>query len=106
MADIVKVWGTCDERQVEFKHEGGITWSCVVPPDFKDGVYAAEFFAIDALDRLGHWSGFLYMSSGVCHFKIKEEKIKLWFVLKKYEIEIKDSRYKIFFKKGCRHWEH
>lgn len=106
MADIVKVWGTCDERQVEFKHEGGITWSCVVPPDFKDGVYAAEFFAIDALDRLGHWSGFLYMSSGVCHFKIKEEKIKLWFVLKKYEIEIKDSKYKIFFKKGCRHWEH
>lgn len=127
MTDIVKVWGTCDKIQIEFTYEGGTAWSCIVPPDFEDGIYVAEFWAIDTLDRIGHWSGFLYMSSGVCHFKFKDEKYQLWFKPQTYNIEFNtlnkkkyqfnfnineyifefsDSKYKIFFKKGCNHWEH
>ena len=127
MTDIIRVWGTCDNIQIEFNYEGGTAWSCKVPPDFKDGIYVAEFWAQDKQGRIGHWSGFLYMSSGVCHFKFKDEKYQLWFKPQTYKIEFnnlndkkyqfdfnineyifefKNSRYEIFFRKGCCHWEH
>lgn len=87
MTDIVRVWGTCDKIQVEFKYEGGKQWSCTVPPDLKDGIYVAEFWAQDEQGRIGHWTGFLYMSSGVCHFKFNEEKYQVWFKQPTYKIE-------------------
>lgn len=127
MRKIVRVWGVCDNLQIEFNYNGGTTWTCKVPPDLKDGTYIAEFWAMDDLMRIGHWVGFLYMSSGVCHFKFKDEKYQVWFKPQNYKIEFnnlndkkyqfdfnineyifefKNSRYEIFFKKGCEHWEH
>lgn len=89
MTDIVRVWGTCDNLQIEFNYKGGNTWTCVVPPDFKDGVYVAEFWALDTKERIGHWTGFLYMSSGICHFKFQEQKNRLWIETRsQYFIEI------------------
>ena len=87
MTDIVRVWGSCDKIQVEFKYEGGRQWSCTVPPDIQDGIYVAEFWAQDNSNRIGHWSGFLYMSSGVCHFKFKDKKYQLWLKPQNYKIE-------------------
>ena len=89
MNEIVRVWGTCDKLKIEFNYEGGKQWSCTVPPDFKDGIYVAEFWAQDIKGRLGHWSGFLYMTNGVCHFKFKEEKYQFWIYTNKYEVEFK-----------------
>ena len=91
MTDIIRVWGTCDNIKIEFNYEGGKMWSCKVPPDFKDGIYVAEFWAQDNKGRIGHWTGFLYMSSGVCHFKFKKEKYQIWLNPQKYKIEIKNS---------------
>lgn len=126
MKKLLRVWGVCDNLQIEFIHKGGTTWICKVPPDFKDGTYVAEFWAEDYLSRIGHWCGFLYMSSGVCHFKFKNERYQIWFKPQDYKIEFKslndkkyqfsfsineynfeflNSKYQIFFKKGCEHWE-
>ena len=111
MADIVRVWGTCDKLKIEFNYEGGKQWSCEVPPDLKDGIYVAEFWAQDVKGRLGHWTGFLYMTNGVCHFKFKEEKYQFWIYTNNYEVEFKKedfSNYIInvlpfrhFFKFNC-----
>lgn len=93
MTDIVRVWGTCDNIKIEFKYEGGKQWSCTVPPDFEDGIYVAEFWAQDEKGRIGHWSGFLYMSGGICHFKFKKEKYQIWLCPQKYSIEIKNNKF-------------
>ena len=98
MTDIVRVWGTCDNIKIEFKYEGGKQWSCTVPPDFEDGIYVAEFWAQDKKGRIGHWSGFLYMSSGICHFKFKDEKYQLWLEPQKYKIKFnQNSKYQFDF---------
>lgn len=93
MTDIIRVWGTCDNLQIEFSYKGGNTWTCVVPPDFKDGVYVAEFWALDTKERIGHWTGFLYMSSGICHFKIQEQKNRLWIETKsQYDLHFQEKK--------------
>jgi hypothetical protein len=94
MTDIVRVWGSCDKIQVEFKYEGGKQWSCTVPPDLKDGIYVAEFWAQDDQGRIGHWTGFLYMVNGICHFKFNQERYQIWLHPNKYNFEFKkeDSR--------------
>lgn len=123
MNKLLRVWGTCDNLQIEFTHDGGTTWSCKVPPDLKDGVYIANFWAKDDLGRIGHWNGFLYMSSGVCHFKFKDERYQMWFKPQNYKIEfkslndkkyqfdfnidnyifeLKENKYQFIFKKGCK----
>ena len=48
MNRIVRVYGTCDNWQVEFQNEGGSgIWTCAVPADLTDGQYACRFYAID-----------------------------------------------------------
>lgn len=91
MTNITRVWGICDNLKIEFGYEGGAAWSCTVPPDLKDGIYVAEFWAQDDRGRVGHWSGFLYMNSGICHFKLKKEKYQVWFCPSKYKIEIEKN---------------
>ena len=54
-------------------------WECSVPPDMTDGVYACELTAENALGKLGYWVGFLYMSSGVCHFNLYPVNDRLYF---------------------------
>lgn len=101
MTDIVRVWGSCDKIQVEFKYEGGKQWSCTVPPDLKDGIYVAEFWAQDDQGRIGHWTGFLYMVNGICHFKFNQERYQIWLHPLQYifEIDKEDRKYKFDYKK-------
>lgn len=101
MTDIVRVWGSCDKIQVEFKYEGGKQWSCTVPPDLEDGIYVAEFWAQDEKGRIGHWSGFLYMVNGICHFKFNQEKYQIWLHPNRYffEIDKENRKYKFGYKK-------
>lgn len=128
MNRLLRVWGVCDNLQIEFSHKGGTTWTCKVPPDLKDGVYVAEFWAEDSLGRIGHWCGFLYMVNGLCHFKFEQEKYQIWIHPNKYKIDFdkeknqsmyfldmqpvlfeleieKNNNYEMFFKKRCEHWE-
>lgn len=97
MTDIVRVWGSCDKIQVEFKYEGGKQWSCTVPPDLKDGIYVAEFWAQDDQGRIGHWTGFLYMVNGVCHFKFNQERYQIWLHPDRYYFEINKENKKYIF---------
>ena len=101
MTDIVRVWGSCDKIQVEFKYEGGKQWSCTVPPDLKDGIYVAEFWAQDDQGRIGHWTGFLYMVNGICHFKFNQERYQIWLHPLQYifDIEKENKRYSFDYKK-------
>ena len=104
MTDIIRVWGTCDNIQIEFNYEGGTAWSCKVPPDFKDGIYVAEFWAQDTKGRIGHWSGFLYMSSGICHFKFKEERYQLWIEPQNYQIRFEEEDEQFYFDFNTNNW--
>lgn len=65
-----------------------------MPPDTKDGVYAVELWAVNAIGEIGHWTGELYMCSGVCCVQIFVKPYQVWF---------RDRKYKIIIGKECGH---
>ena len=65
-AEVKRVWGKADDLSLEFNYVGGDEWQTRVPPETKDGIYACELWAINSIGELGHWTGELYMCSGVC----------------------------------------
>lgn len=123
MTDVKRVWGKADNLSLEFKYLGQEQWETTVPPDTKDGVYAVELWAVNGAGELGHWTGELFMCSGVCCIKIFQQPYQIWFKKKKsqlvfekaHKIHLKkaenkqphkitiDKRLKIIFERGCNH---
>lgn len=102
MTDVKRVWGKADNLSLEFKYLGREQWETTVPPDTKDGVYAVELWAINGAGELGHWTGELFMCSGVCCIKIFQQPYQIWFKKKGYQITF-DKRLSIIFERGCNH---
>ena len=100
--DVKRVWGKADNFSLEFNYIGDEQWETTVPPDTKDGVYAVELWAINGAGELGHWTGELFMCSGVCCVKIFSQPYQIWFKAKKHQITI-DKRLMIIFERGCAH---
>lgn len=103
MTDIKRVWGKADEFSLELKYVGGEQWETTVPPDTKDGIYAVELWAINGIGELGHWTGELYMCSGVCCVRIFRQPYQIWFKPKRNKLDIK-LRNKIIFERKCNHF--
>lgn len=123
MTDVKRVWGKADNLSLEFTYLGQEQWETTVPPDTKDGVYAVELWAINGAGELGHWTGELFMCSGVCCVTIFQQPYQIWFKKKKsqlvlekaHKIHLKkaenkqprkitiDKRLKIIFERGCNH---
>lgn len=102
MTDVKRVWGKADNLSLEFKYLGQEQWEATVPPDTKDGVYAVELWAINGAGELGHWTGELFMCSGVCCIKIFQQSYQIWFKRKKNQI-VFEKAHKIIFERGCKH---
>ncbi len=100
--DVKRVWGKADSFALEFNYIGDEQWETTVPPDTKDGVYAVELWAINGAGELGHWTGELFMCSGVCCVRIFSQPYQIWFKAKKHQITI-DKRLMIIFERGCAH---
>lgn len=90
---IVRLYGKADNLDIEFTHKGGTTWTCAVPPDFDDGIYAVELTAINEHGEIAYWTGELYMCSGACHIEIMKTDFVFWFA----------PTTKISIRKGCLH---
>lgn len=71
---ITEVYGTCDDYEVVFRQEGGV-WRCCIPPDWTDGQYVCEFYAITDAGVQGYWTGILYISAGdyLCPRLVEDE---------------------------------
>ena len=117
---VIRVWGNADSLSIEFTHVGGGIWQCQVPPDTKDGQYAAQISAINEFGETAYWTGILYMCSGVCCFKLFPKPFLLWFseqssiefserqsrlgsLKAQNELEFEEAFYQIEIKKGCCH---
>ena len=83
---IVRVWGKADNFGIEFTHEGGTRWNCSVPPDTKDGQYAAEIWAINEFGELAYWTGELFMVNGVCCLRFDDSPYRIWVKLTSAQI--------------------
>ncbi len=102
MTDVKRVWGKADNLSLEFTYLGKEQWETAVPPDTKDGVYAVELWAINGAGELGHWTGELFMCSGVCCVTIFQQPYQIWLKKNKRQITF-DKRLKIIFERGCNH---
>lgn len=117
---ILRVWGKADSFDIEFTHEGGTRWKCFVPPDTKDGQYAAEIWAVNEFGELAYWTGELFMVNGVCCLQLNKDCYQVKMKLNTTEInkivlsnEIKISQNiiqmkfnpftQITVRKGCSH---
>ena len=75
---ILRVWGKADSFDIEFTYEGGTRWKCSVPPDTKDGQYAAEIWAVNEFGELAYWTGELFMVNGVCCLRFDDSSYRIW----------------------------
>lgn len=75
---ILRVWGKADSFDIEFNYESGTRWKCSVPPDTKDGQYAAEIWAINEFSELAYWTGELFMCNGVCCLRFDDSPYRIW----------------------------
>lgn len=103
MTDIKRVWGTADELSLEFSYIGDEQWETTVPPDTDDGIYAAELWAINGAGELGHWTGELYMCSGICHIRIFSKPYQIWFKPRRYKVSFQ-LKNKVIFERKCKHF--
>lgn len=71
---IVRVWGTADGYSLEFNHKKGDEWTSDVPIDMSDGKYICLFYALAENNRIGVWSGILYISNGFACLHLDVEK--------------------------------
>ncbi len=76
-AEIVRVWGTADNIELELKLDNG-RWICNLPPDLIDGQYAVQLFALRGDGSVGMWTGVLYVSNGIKCLHLNQEKYTLW----------------------------
>lgn len=91
--EIARVWGKADSFDIEFTHKGGAKWSASVPPDFKDGVYATEIWALNVFGERAYWAGELFMCNGVCCIEIEQSSCQLWLMPRSYQLEFMQRFY-------------
>ena len=76
-AEIVRVWGTADNIELELKLDNE-RWICNLPPDLIDGQYAVQLFALRGDGSVGMWTGVLYIANGIKCLHLNQEKYTLW----------------------------
>lgn len=84
-AEIVRVWGTADNIQLELKLDNG-RWICSLPPDLIDGQYAVQLFAMRGNGSVGMWTGTLYVANGIRCLHLNQAKYTLWLNCEQYSI--------------------
>lgn len=99
---IVRLYGRADNFELEFSHQGGTTWTCTVPPDTDDGIYAVELTAVNEYGESAYWTGELYMCKGVCHIEIMKNDFTFWFSPLSV-LAVSSSVTEIAVRKGCVH---
>lgn len=98
---ILRVWGKADSFDIEFTHEGGTRWKCSVPPDTKDGQYAAEIWAVNEFGELAYWTGELFMVNGVCCLRFDDSPYRIWVRMSAAQISSLSSCSDMRFRQSC-----
>ena len=91
MNRIVRVYGYCDDWQVEFSRVDEYRWSCQIPPDLTDGQYACQFYAVNDDDDIGFWCGVLYVSSGKICVTLSDDPISYIYVHESLTFSVETS---------------
>jgi len=99
---IARVWGKADSFDIEFTHKGGTRWSASVPPDYNDGVYACEIWALNEYGETAYWAGVLFMCDGVCCIDIKQSGFQIWIQPRRLQFT-PSERIQFIVRKGCTH---
>ena len=103
ISDIIRVWGTADNIELELKNNNG-RWMCNLPPDLIDGQYAVQLFAMRGNGSIGMWTGTLYVANGIRCLHLKKEKYSLWLMPEQTKLSFMPERLKINLKEECCHY--
>lgn len=101
-ADIIRVWGTADNIELELKVNNG-RWVCSLPPDLVDGQYAVQLFAMRGNGSIGMWSGILYIANGIRCLHLNESKYTLWLMPERIRTQLTKERIKLNLIEECCH---
>lgn len=78
---IKRVWGHADNFELSLTQVGDTDeWQTFMPPDLVDGWYATVLYAEASNGKIGTWHGILYVTNGISHLHIIEEKFTWWLV--------------------------
>ena len=97
---IVRVWGSADEHALEFKQSKSGGWEVVVPPDLRDGQYAALIRAENIAGQRAMWTGILYMSGGVARLTLKESRFTAWLSPERIRVRKLPRRFTLTLREG------
>ncbi len=100
--DIIRVWGTADNIELELKNNDG-RWECNLPPDLIDGQYAVQLFAMRGSGDIGMWTGVLYITNGIRCLHLNKEKYTLWLMSEQIRTQLTEERFEINLIEECCH---
>ena len=100
--EIVRVWGSADSFDIEFRKGRGDKWFCLVPPDTADGIYAVEIWALNEHHETAYYTAELYMCNGICHLRLKREPYRFIFLPPQVCFALQADRYS-FSVRRCEH---
>ena len=88
MTYIKRVWGYTDNIKRELTRiDDTDEWQVLLPPDMVDGWYATILYAEASNGKIGTWHGILYVSNGISHLHIQEEKF-IWWLLPQTSLKL------------------
>ncbi len=96
MSAAVRVWGCADQYNLTFEQTTSGDWHAAVPADLKDGQYAVELWAENAIGEQTYWTGILYMMNSrmVC-IRLTEESYQVILLPERLDVNIMESRYHV-----------
>lgn len=100
--DIIRVWGSADNIELELKQNNG-RWVCSLPPDLVDGQYAVQLFAMRGNGETGMWTGVLYITNGIRCLHLNKEKYTLWLIPEQIRTQLTEERIKLNLIEECCH---
>lgn len=77
VSEIVRMYGSADEHELEFSPTPAGVWEVFVPPDVTDGMYIVEIFADAKNGEQAYWTGVLYLCQGTPCLEVKPDSVSI-----------------------------
>ena len=98
---IVRCWGEADSFSLEFTQGADGKWRANVVPDFEDGQYAVQLFAMNDIGAIGIYTGMLYMYDGTTCLHINDEPVHFVLLPELITTDVLPERVKLELLQEC-----
>lgn len=93
---IVRMYGTCDGKDIVFSKVADEQWICIVPADLADGTYIIEIWAETVHGYTIYTTAILYMCDSKCvSLKILDDWFKVHILSHSVTVRVKPDNLKV-----------